>query len=272
VDFAAKFVNGDNARAMNALLFAAILAATTPQPTPPPDLNAPPADAMNIGNGLITKTLAAGKGMAMPSDDDFVKIRYTLWSSPDGKLIDYIAPPQWVVPAVGVMMPGLKQTVTLMHPGEVRRSWIQERLGARGRVPAGGMLVADVELLEIIHPPPTPPDVAAPPPTAKVTKSGLAYRVLRKGTGTRHPKIGDTVVVHYTGWQTTGHRFDTSVLRGEPAVFPLRDVIAGWREGLQLLTEGERARLWIPESLAYKGQQGKPMGMLVFDVELLKIE
>jgi FKBP-type peptidyl-prolyl cis-trans isomerase len=62
------------------------------------------------------------------------------------------------------------------------------------------------------------------------------------------------------------------VLRGEPAEFPLRDVIAGWREGLQLLTEGERARLWIPQELAYKGQQGKPMGMLVFDVELLKIK
>ncbi|HKS24468.1 MAG TPA: FKBP-type peptidyl-prolyl cis-trans isomerase [Thermoanaerobaculia bacterium] len=257
---------------MTTLLFAAILAATTPQPTPPPDLNTPPADAMNIGNGLITKTITAGKSTEMPSDDDFVKIRYTLWSSPDGKLLDFIAPPQFVAPPVNMLMPGLKQTVTLMHPGETRRSWIQERLGARGRVPAGGMLVADVELLEIIHPPAPPPDVAAPPKEAIVTKSGLAYKVLRKGTGTRHPKIGDTVVVHYTGWQTTGHRFDSSVLRGEPAEFPLRDVIAGWREGLQLLTEGERARLWIPQELAYKGQQGKPMGMLVFDVELVKIK
>jgi peptidylprolyl isomerase len=257
---------------MTTLLFAVILAATPPKPVPPPDLNTPPADAMNIGNGLITKTLVAGKSTELPSDDDFVKIRYTLWSSPDGKMLDFIAPPQYVVPPVNMLMPGLKQTVTLMHPGETRRSWIQERLGARGRVPAGGMLVADVELLEIIHPPAPPPDVAAPPKNAIVTKSGLAYKVLRKGTGTRHPKAGDTVVVHYTGWQTTGHRFDSSLLRGEPAEFSLRDVIAGWREGLQLLTEGERARLWIPQELAYGGQQGKPMGMLVFDVELVKIK
>src|SRR5438270_662533 len=112
----------------------------------------------------------------------------------------------------------------------------------------------------------------APPPDAIGTRSGLAYRVLRKGTGTRHPKLGNTVVVHYAGWQTTGHRFDGAVLRGEPAEFPLQDVIAGWREGIQLLAEGERARLWIPENLAYKGQRGKPMGTLVFDVELLKIK
>ena len=86
-NFAAKIVNGDNARAMNALLFAVILAATATKPAPPPDLSTPPADAMNVGNGLITKVLVAGNSNEMPSDDDFVKIRYTLWSSPDGKEI-----------------------------------------------------------------------------------------------------------------------------------------------------------------------------------------
>jgi hypothetical protein len=105
---------------MNALLFAVILAAT--KPSPPPDLSTPPADAMNIGNGLITKQLAAGSSAEMPSDDDFVKIRYTLWSSPDGKLVVFIAPPQFVVPAVGNADAWAQQTVTLMHAGEMRRS------------------------------------------------------------------------------------------------------------------------------------------------------
>src|SRR5438067_7662005 len=160
---------------MTPILFAILFAAAAPpKPTPPPDLKTPPADALNIGNGMITKLLVAGKSAEMPSDDDFVKVRYTLWSSPDGKLIDYIAPPQWVVAGVGVMNVGLKQTVEMMHPGEVRRSWLQERAGARGRVPPGGMLVADVELLEIIHPPGKPLDLAAPPANAAVTKSGLA--------------------------------------------------------------------------------------------------
>ena len=257
---------------MTPILLAILFAATVPKPTPPPDLNTPPADALIIGNGMTTKVLVPGKSSEMPSDDDFVKVRYTLWSSPDGKLVDYIAPPQWVVAGVGVMNIGLKQTVEMMHPGEVRRSWLQERVGARGRVPPGGMLVADVELLEIIHPPGKPLDVAAPPANATVTKSGLAYKVLRKGTGTRHPKASDTVTVHYTGWQTTGYMVDSSVLRGEPTEFPLNAVIPGWREGLQLMTEGEKARFWIPQGLAYKGEAGKPLGMLVFDIELLKIK
>ena len=65
--------------------------------------------------------------------------------------------------------------------------------------------------------------------------------------------------------------FDSSVMRGEPAELALDLVIPGWTEGLQLMTEGEKARFWIPERLAYRGQAGKPAGMLVFDIELVKI-
>ena len=116
-----------------------------------------------------------------------------------------------------------------------------------------------------------PSDVAAPPADAQKTASGLAYRVLQKGTGTAHPGPTSTVEVHYTGWTTDGKMFDSSVKRGRPATFPLNHVIAGWTEGLQLMVEGERARLWIPEALAYKGAPGRPAGMLVFDVELIRI-
>ncbi len=116
-----------------------------------------------------------------------------------------------------------------------------------------------------------PPDVAAPPVDAEVTDSGLASRVLRAGTGTEHPEATDEVTVHYVGWTTDGERFDSSVERGEPATFPLDAVIAGWTEGVQLMVEGERRRLWIPESLAYQGRPGRPQGMLVFDVELIRI-
>ena len=65
--------------------------------------------------------------------------------------------------------------------------------------------------------------------------------------------------------------FDSSVARGEPATFRLDEVIAGWTEGVHLMVEGEKRRLWIPERLAYQGQQGSPQGMLVFDVELIRI-
>ena len=133
------------------------------------------------------------------------------------------------------------------------------------------MLVFDVELLEIVRPPEAPPDVAEPPDNAKRTTSGLASRVLQKGNGTRRPRETSKVKVHYSGWTTDGEMFDSSVVRGEPAVFPLNRVIKGWTEGLQLMVEGEKRRIWIPEELAYKGRPGRPQGMLVFDVELIEI-
>ncbi|MFQ5700280.1 MAG: FKBP-type peptidyl-prolyl cis-trans isomerase [Acidobacteriota bacterium] len=118
---------------------------------------------------------------------------------------------------------------------------------------------------------PAPPDVAAPPADASRTGSGLASKVLVKGAGTKHPTAHDVVKVHYTGWTTDGKMFDSSVARGQPARFPLNRVIAGWTEGVQLMVEGEKRRFWIPEKLAYKGRQGAPQGMLVFDVELIEI-
>ena len=66
--------------------------------------------------------------------------------------------------------------------------------------------------------------------------------------------------------------FDSSVASGKPSTFAVREVIPGWTEGLQMMVEGEKRRFWIPESLAYAGQPGQPQGMLVFEVELIKIE
>ena len=139
-----------------------------------------------------------------------------------------------------------------------------------------GMLVFDVELLEITaapKPPEVPTDVKAAPASAKKTESGLAYRVLQKGTGTVHPKPTDRVKVHYSGWTPDGKMFDSSVVRGEPTAFGLNGVIKGWTEGVQLMVEGEKTRFWIPGSLAYgdNPRPGAPGGPLVFDIELLGI-
>src|SRR5215831_5821402 len=117
---------------------------------------------------------------------------------------------------------------------------------------------------------PAPPDVAAPPADAVKSASGLASKVLTKGTGKDHPSRDDVVIVHYTGWKTDGKMFDSSVTRGKPATFGVSRVIAGFSEGLQLMVAGEKRRLWIPESLAYKGQR-EPKGTLVFDVELIDV-
>ena len=115
-----------------------------------------------------------------------------------------------------------------------------------------------------------PPDVAAVPPDARRTASGLASKVLREGCGTQHPGSFSEVRVHYAGWMADGANFDSSMSRQAPATFPLNGVIAGWREGVKLMVPGEKRRFWIPEELAYKGMSG-PQGMLVFDIELLDI-
>ena len=94
--------------------------------------------------------------------------------------------------------------------------------------------------------PSAPPDVTAAPADAEKTGSGLASRLLAKGTGTEHPRAEDTVKVHYTGWTTNGVKFDSSVDRGQPMEFPLGSVIKGWTEGLQLMVPGEKRRFWIP--------------------------
>ena len=121
--------------------------------------------------------------------------------------------------------------------------------------------------------PETPTDVAAAPADAETTASGLASKLLAKGTGDTKPKATDTVTVHYSGWTTDGKLFDSSVKRGQPTSFPLNGVIAGWTEGLQLMVAGEKRRFWIPAKLAYGENPGAgyPAGTLVFDVELIKI-
>ncbi len=107
----------------------------------------------------------------------------------------------------------------------------------------------------------------------KTTESGLQYEVIKKGTGAS-PAATDKVKVHYHGTLIDGSVFDSSVDRGEPITFPLNQVIAGWTEGVQLMKEGAKYKFYIPQDLAYGGQdkgQIKPFSTLVFEVELLEV-
>lgn len=146
-----------------------------------------------------------------------------------------------------------------------------------GRVASYQQVMAEVGATKLVGAeapkamPAAPPDVAAPPADAMKTPSGLASKLLKAGAGDKKPAATSRVTVHYTGWTTDGKAFDSSISRGQPAQFPLNRVIAGWTEGLQLMTVGEERRFWIPVDLAYAGKPGKPAGMLVFDVELISI-
>ena len=108
------------------------------------------------------------------------------------------------------------------------------------------------------------------------TKSGLQYEVLSEGKGERSPKATDTVLCHYEGRLVSGKVFDSSYERNQPAEFGLNQVIPGWTEGLQLMSEGAKYRFYIPYLLGY-GEQGAgpsipPYSTLIFDVELIKVK
>ena len=251
---------------------ATLVAAQTPasQIPVPSDVAAPPASAAKTKNGVASEVVKPGTGDARPTKDDIVTIQYSAWTT-DGKMFDSsVVRGRPSEMALKNMLPGLAEGIEQMQVGETRRLWIPEKQAFKGKEgKPKGTVVFEVTLVDI--PTHAPADVKAPPADATKTGSGLAYLVLRPGTGTHHPTKADTVTVHYTGWTTDGKMFDTSLTRGAPSTFPLDRVIPGWTEGIRLMVEGEKARFWIPESLAYKGAAA-PYGMLVFDVELIKIQ
>jgi len=250
--------------------------ATPAAPPAPADVAAAPADAVKTASGLASKVLQPGSGTAKPAAEDTVTVHYSGWTT-DGKLFDSSV--QRGQPAsfpLNGVIKGWTEGLQLMVVGEKRRFWIPGNLAygdtATGGRPAG-TLVFDVELLSIKAAPKTPADVAGTPADAEKTASGLASKVLTKGTGDTHPKASEQVKVHYSGWTTDGRLFDSSVTRSQPIVFPLDKVIPGWTEGVQLMVEGEKRRFWIPANLAYGENPGggRPGGLLVFDVELIQI-
>lgn len=249
---------------------------------PPPDVAAPPADAQKTASGIAWKVLEKGKGKEHPKLTDRIKVNYTGWTK-EGRMFDSSSidgEPVVIKLEDPIVIKGWKEGLQLMVAGEKRRFWIPAAL-AYGDPPkiAGaprGDLVFDIELVDVLKstpPPPTPPDVKAPPKDATKTASGLEYKVLKKGSG-KQPGPTSEVTVNYTGWTTDGKMFDSSFTGGEPITFPLDHVIKGWTEGVQLMHVGDTVRFWIPSALAYGDhpKDGRPAGMLVFDIELLDVK
>ncbi|MEQ1570204.1 MAG: FKBP-type peptidyl-prolyl cis-trans isomerase, partial [Myxococcota bacterium] len=249
------------------------LASIVNPPAAPEDVAKPPADATTTASGLAYKVLKAGpESPDKPSKWARVTVNYTGWG-PDGKVFDSTVTngrPQ-LLKLNEKAMPGWVEGITQMKKGDKVRLWIPEGPLTQGGIGIPtGMLTYDIELSTFENPVPPPEDVAAPPATAKKTASGLAYRSLKAGSG-KKPTGSSIVEVNYTGWTTDGSMFDTTTKRKKPMKFAATQVIPGWTEGLQLMKVGETMRFWIPEEIAYKGQPGKPAGMLVFDIELVSV-
>ena len=264
----------------------------------PSDVAAPPADAEKTESGLASKVIQAGTGTIKPSATDRVKVHYSGWQT-DGYNFDssLTRGTPATFPLNGVIA-GWTEGVQLMVEGEKRRFWIPGELaygvlegdlppiegfgttlvlpiGPDGKRPGRplGQLCFDIELIKILRPHETPKNLTAAPEDATVNPSGMASKVVKEGTGTTKPKATDNVRVHYTVWTTDGTLVDSTLPTESPKVLPLKRTVLGFTEAVQMMVEGETRRIWVPQNLAY-GEDPPPTapkGMLVFEVELLKI-
>lgn len=224
-------------------------------------------------SGLRSLVLHPGKGTRHAAPYDEVTLVFVT-RTPDGQSVDGLSTRgHGRQLAMRDLFFGLAEGVALMREGERRRLWIPAPLVRGGVLQSGAQdLTMDVDLVSI-HPgipPPTAPSELTAPADAIRTESGLAYRVLEPGTGTRHPRTSDRVRLAYSAWASNGVMFKTSYGH-EPSILPVSGLIPGWSEGVQRMVEGERTRFWIPQALAYDGQSGQPRGTIVLDVHLLEV-
>lgn len=254
--------------------------ATTSEPasdTPPDrEFRPRPADGVQtMPNGVDYVVLQAGDGE--PVESEYLRYEMAMYTA-DGELVMssendgvYTFPVQ----RLRAMVPALAEAMLATPAGETRRFWIDAAAMRPGYpdMPEQEHVI-DVTMLGGLDALPAPDNVAAAPVDARQTDSGIAYVALTEQEGGEHPAVSDTVTVHYTGWTTDGTMFDSSVLRGEPASFPLARLIQGWQQAIPLMTPGDKYRFWIPGELAYDNspRPGAPKGMLVFDIELLDFE
>lgn len=229
-----------------------------------------PANAIESASGMQYWVLQAAKPGAAKIKPDFFEYRVTLWIKNEaGKLT---AQESGVMRAnfktLAKKSPAIARAALLSPLGETRRWWFS--------LPGNSAQsqIIDLTVLGNVNPAPAPSDVAAIPANANRTASGLAYRVLKKANGVGHPGLKSVITIDYSGWTPNGKLFDSSLTRGEKAVFPLSSLISGWKEGLTLMSPGDTYRFWIPGHLAYDSipNSNGPKGMLVFDVTLYSIE
>jgi FKBP-type peptidyl-prolyl cis-trans isomerase len=252
-------------------------------PKAPKNAAAAPADAQKSPAGYPFEIIKEGEGEVRAEEHDKVTMHYTVWAG--DQLLESSLTRGEALPVAPMQLPieAWKEALQLMAKGETRLVWLTKEQAFGEKTPPNlpsDVVCFEIEVIDITDmpkppaAPEVPADVAAAPADAEVTDSGLASKVITKGSGTVHPKATDTVEVHYSGWTLDGKMFDSSVTRGQTASFPLNQVIKGWTEGVQLMVEGEKRRFWIPADLAYGENPpgGAPGGTLCFDVELIKIQ
>lgn len=194
------------------------------------------------------------------------------------------------VGALNNELPGLTEGLQLMSVGDTYRFFLPPDLAlgdagsADGQIQPNEALIYEINLVKIQNSEKSMQaaldflEANAKKDGIKTTESGLQYEILQEGEeGGKSPAATDVVKVHYAGTLINGTEFDSSIARGEPTEFPLNRVIAGWTEGVQLMSVGDKYRFFVPPQLAYgeSGTPGGPIGpneALIFEVELLEVK
>ncbi len=238
------------------------------------------ADFETTDSGLQYYDIAIGDG-AVPKEGDTVTVEFAIWLQEDEF---YVASSEdqggefSFALGSGQAFPGWEEGMLTMAEGGTRQLVIPSELamgeaGVPGLVPPNATLIMEITLLGVRE---AAVQTKVDEADYITTDSGLKYYDIEVGEGPM-PEIGQTVVVHYTGWLEDGTKFDSSLDRGQPFPFPLGmgAVIAGWDEGLATMQVGGKRQLVIPADLAYGDAEAGiiPAGAtLIFDVELLEIQ
>ena len=273
-DLAARW--GIDAEHPSIVKMTAALDATTTLATVPAEVNNPPKGARTVFTGLRYMDLKKGTGRPPADEQRIVRTLTDAWQS-DGKqvsnaVLDGLDTNQ--VFELRKILPILAKALESTPRGGKRRWWISKDLIPENPILGSFNHMIDIEVVDVVDPMPAPADVRAIPADATLTENGIGYKILVSSEGA-HPTLEDDIEVHYSGWQTNGHMFDSSRLREHTATFPLGKLIQGWQEAIPLMQVGEQARIWIPGPLAYDNRADRPFapkGMLVFDVELVGIK
>jgi FKBP-type peptidyl-prolyl cis-trans isomerase len=241
----------------------------------PVDVATPPRNATRTVSGSFVKVITRGAGTAHPGMNDCVKLQYTTWSR-DGSVVARSEPSSTPgTQCMGTLSPDVAAAVRKMVLGTYLRLWVPARTTGKGD--AGKQtapLTYDLLLVQIIKAPELPRDLKSPPTAARKLASGVTVQLLSGKTSGTEPVATSRVELRLAGWTASGKLFESTGTDRPPAQYAIRELIPGLREGVQQLSVGERARVWIPASLAYgkKPRRGQPAGDLVYDVELVSAD
>jgi FKBP-type peptidyl-prolyl cis-trans isomerase len=251
----------------------------------PPDVFSPPAEAQKTPSGLATKILKSGAGNEHPQDNDCVKIVFQAWRRDGAVFSTSGSSHEPITQCLRAAMPGIAEALKLMAVEEKRRIWLPADLtlapvhqhGIKHLIDAvlpKVDLTFDIQLVEILRAPPTPPDQQPAEGSLKMP-SGVFMQILKPGSGSRHPSVTSWLTVDYTGWTSDGWLFESTVMVNQPRLLLFGMTLPAWQECLPDMVTGEKVRLWIPGAQA-SGENSRSKspsdGDLIYDLELLEIK